>query len=98
MYAIFWQESMSSSAYIFTVFSGLYIAVYTNYQIQPLTEILSSLQRCMEERQQKLERLTNNITRSIAESAPVRKTKLAYLDTAVKPPRNVMRKQVINAI
>nr|XP_018912924.1 PREDICTED: transcription elongation factor B polypeptide 3-like [Bemisia tabaci] len=49
--------------------------------------------RCMEERQQKLERLTNNITRSIAESAPVRKTKLAYLDTAVKPPRNVMRKQ-----
>lgn len=27
-------------------------------------------------------------------SLPVRKTKLAYVDSAVKPPRNIMKKQV----
>uniref|UniRef100_A0A0A9YJV5 Transcription elongation factor B polypeptide 3 n=1 Tax=Lygus hesperus TaxID=30085 RepID=A0A0A9YJV5_LYGHE len=49
--------------------------------------------RCMEEREEKLKALTQNITQSIAASTPVRKAKLAYVDSAVKPPRNVLRKQ-----
>ncbi|KAF6213883.1 hypothetical protein GE061_011608 [Apolygus lucorum] len=49
--------------------------------------------RCMEEREEKLKALTQNITQSIAASTPVRKAKLAYVDSAVKPPRNVLRNQ-----
>lgn len=51
-------------------------------------------QRCVEEREEKLQSLTENISQSMANSTPVRKTKLAYLDTTVKPPRNVARSQV----
>ncbi|XP_065202608.1 transcription elongation factor B polypeptide 3-like [Planococcus citri] len=49
--------------------------------------------RCVDEREEKLQSLTENISQSMANSAPVRKTKLAYLDTHVKPPRNVARSQ-----
>ncbi|XP_058812639.1 transcription elongation factor B polypeptide 3 [Topomyia yanbarensis] len=51
--------------------------------------------RCSEERDAKLKSLTQNIKQSIEEKkAPVRKTQLAYVDSAVKPPRNVLSKQV----
>ncbi|KAL1123589.1 hypothetical protein AAG570_002665 [Ranatra chinensis] len=50
--------------------------------------------RCMDERERKLKALTANITQSIAKSTPVRQAKLAYVDTIVKPPRNVARSQV----
>ncbi|XP_058466651.1 transcription elongation factor B polypeptide 3 [Malaya genurostris] len=50
--------------------------------------------RCSEERDAKLKSLTQNIKQSIEEkAAPVRKTQLAYVDSAVKPPRNVLSKQ-----
>lgn len=50
--------------------------------------------RCSEERDAKLRSLTQNIKMSQAEKvAPVRKTQLAYVDSAVKPPRNVISKQ-----
>ncbi|BES92360.1 RNA polymerase II transcription factor SIII (Elongin) subunit A [Nesidiocoris tenuis] len=49
--------------------------------------------RCMEEREEKLKALTQNITKSIAQSVPVRKAQLAYVNSAVKPPRNVAKKQ-----
>lgn len=50
--------------------------------------------RCSEERNAKLLSLTMNIKQSLVEkAAPVRKTQLAYVDTAVKPPRNVLSKQ-----
>lgn len=53
--------------------------------------------RCVEERDEKLQTVRENISQSIANSAPVRKTKLAYLDTTqVKPPRNVAKSQVKN--
>ncbi|XP_053698086.1 transcription elongation factor B polypeptide 3 [Sabethes cyaneus] len=51
--------------------------------------------RCSEERDAKLISLTQNIKQSIVEkTAPVRKTKLAYVDSNAKPPRNVLSKQV----
>nr|CAD7260319.1 unnamed protein product [Timema shepardi] len=56
------------------------------------TRLLSS-QRCVEEREEKLKALTSNIQLSIAKSTPVRQTKLAYVDSVAKPPRNVARKQ-----
>lgn len=50
--------------------------------------------RCSEERESKLIHLTNNIKQSQEEkAAPVRKTQLAYVDSTVKPPRNVLSKQ-----
>jgi hypothetical protein len=48
----------------------------------------------LEEREAKLKALTTNIQQSIAKSTPVRQTKLAYVDSVAKPPRNVARKQV----
>ncbi|PSN45204.1 hypothetical protein C0J52_07147 [Blattella germanica] len=50
--------------------------------------------RCQDEREAKLKALTTNIQQSIAKSTPVRQTKLAYVDSYVKPPRNVARQQV----
>ncbi|XP_052902175.1 transcription elongation factor B polypeptide 3 [Anopheles moucheti] len=51
--------------------------------------------RCSEERDAKLRSLTQNIKLSQEQAAaPIRKTQLAYVDSAVKPPRNVISKQV----
>lgn len=50
--------------------------------------------RCCDEREAKLRSLTQNIKQSQEKSLPVRQTKLAYVDTFVKPPRAVARKQV----
>jgi len=49
--------------------------------------------RCLEERETKLAKLRRNINANQAASTPVRKTQLAYVDTAVKPPRGVAKKQ-----
>ncbi|KAF5300111.1 hypothetical protein FQA39_LY11303 [Lamprigera yunnana] len=49
--------------------------------------------RCFDERETKLKALTANIKQSQDKSLPVRQTKLAYVDSIVKPPRNVARKQ-----
>lgn len=49
--------------------------------------------RCLDEREAKLKALTTNIQQSIAKSTPVRQTKLAYVDSVAKPPRNVARQQ-----
>lgn len=50
--------------------------------------------RCLDEREAKLKTLTANIKQSIDKSVPVRSTKLAYVDNVVKPPRNILKKQV----
>lgn len=50
--------------------------------------------RCLDEREAKLKILTANIKQAQDKSLPVRQTKLAYVDSVVKPPRNVARKQV----
>ncbi|KAH8251651.1 hypothetical protein KR038_003523 [Drosophila bunnanda] len=58
------------------------------------TFCLLSVQRCQEEKDRKLSSLAESIKASqkISE-APVRKTQLAFVDSMVKPPRSVMRKQ-----
>lgn len=53
-------------------------------------------QRCLDEREKKLEALKTNITQSMAKSTPVRRTKLAYVDSVVKPPRGVAKQQASN--
>ncbi|XP_022652425.1 transcription elongation factor B polypeptide 3-like isoform X2 [Varroa jacobsoni] len=51
--------------------------------------------RCRDEREQKLQVLKESISKSMKEKQdPVRKTKLAYVDTMAKPPRNVQRAQL----
>lgn len=50
--------------------------------------------RCLDEREAKLNFITANIKESQDKSLPVRTTKLAYVDSIAKPPRNVARKQV----
>ncbi|PRD32986.1 UNVERIFIED_CONTAM: EloA [Trichonephila clavipes] len=49
--------------------------------------------RAFEEREEKLKNITANISANISKSNPVRQVKLAYVDTVVKPPREVARKQ-----
>lgn len=49
--------------------------------------------RCLDEREAKLKALTANIKQSQDKSMPMRQTKLAYVDSFVKPPRNIARKQ-----
>ncbi|XP_050541713.1 transcription elongation factor B polypeptide 3 isoform X2 [Daktulosphaira vitifoliae] len=49
--------------------------------------------RCLEERETKLAKLRQNINANQAASTPVRKTQIAFFDTAVKPPRNIAKKQ-----
>jgi elongin-A len=53
-------------------------------------------ERCTREDEEKLSRLTKNIKKhqEIADSG-VQKTRLAFVDSLVKPPRNIMRKQEI---
>ncbi|OQR68502.1 hypothetical protein BIW11_12875 [Tropilaelaps mercedesae] len=51
--------------------------------------------RCHDEREQKLKDLKESISQSMkAKQAPVRMTKLAYVDSVAKPPRNVQRAQL----
>ncbi|XP_049534061.1 transcription elongation factor B polypeptide 3 [Anopheles darlingi] len=50
--------------------------------------------RCCDERDAKLKSLTQNIKLSQEQAAaPIRKTQLAYVDSAAKPPRAVINKQ-----
>lgn len=49
--------------------------------------------RCMNEQEALLNRLTKNIKESQSVAIPVRQTKLAYVDSMVKPPRSVIKKQ-----
>uniref|UniRef100_A0A1B0GP13 Uncharacterized protein n=1 Tax=Phlebotomus papatasi TaxID=29031 RepID=A0A1B0GP13_PHLPP len=49
--------------------------------------------RCQDEQEARFNSLTQNIKQSLTTSVPVRKTQLAYVDSIVKPPRSVQRKQ-----
>lgn len=49
--------------------------------------------RCAQEQEARLNSLTNNIKKSQSVAMPVRQTKLAYVDSLVKPPRSVIKKQ-----
>lgn len=49
--------------------------------------------RCEKEQEERLTSLASNIKKSISIAIPVRQTKLAYVDSAVKPPRGIVKKQ-----
>lgn len=49
--------------------------------------------RCLNEQEERLNSLTNNIKKSQSVAVPLKQTKLAYINSTVKPPRNVMKKQ-----
>ncbi|XP_069357749.1 transcription elongation factor B polypeptide 3-like isoform X2 [Maniola hyperantus] len=50
--------------------------------------------RCQEEQEIRLKSLTNNIRiAQEAKKAPIKQTKMAYVDSVVKPPRNILKKQ-----
>jgi len=56
-------------------------------------------QRLYDEREAKFHSLTVSISRSHAEkTAPVRHTKMAYVNSVAKPPREVLRRQMKNRI
>lgn len=50
--------------------------------------------RCTAEQEENLSRLTDNIKKSQSVATPVKTTKLAYIDSLVKPPRGVQKKQI----
>lgn len=49
--------------------------------------------RCTQEQEARLNSLTNNIKKSQSVAMPVRQTKMAFVESFVKPPRNVIKKQ-----
>ncbi|KAJ8930548.1 hypothetical protein NQ314_016629 [Rhamnusium bicolor] len=54
--------------------------------------------RCLHERETKLRAITANIKQSQDKSKPIRTTKLAYIDSVVKPPRTIAKIQAKNGI
>lgn len=49
--------------------------------------------RCQQEQEERLNSLKKNIKMSQSVAVPVKQTKLAYMDSMVKPPRSVIKKQ-----
>lgn len=67
---------------------------WKNKQPQEMETWREMYDRCTREDEEKLSRLTNNIRfKQEKTSSEIQKTKMAYVDTMVKPPRNVMKKQ-----
>nr|XP_022305067.1 transcription elongation factor B polypeptide 3-like [Crassostrea virginica] len=50
--------------------------------------------RKYDEKERKLKQIKNNISQSMAKAVPERTAKLAYIDSYVKPPREVRRQQM----
>lgn len=55
--------------------------------------------RCSDERDRKLRSITQSLSKKfVSNSEPKRTTKLAFVDTTIKVPKNVARAQVTNTI
>lgn len=63
------------------------------YKRQEMETWREMYERCKNEQEARLNSLTRNIKESQSVAMPVRQTKLAYVDSMVKPPRNVIKKQ-----
>lgn len=63
------------------------------YKRQEMETWREMYDRCKNEQEARLNSLTRNIKESQSVAVPVRQTKLAYVDSLVKPPRNVIKKQ-----
>lgn len=67
---------------------------WKNKKPQEMESWRDMYERCTREDEEKLSRLTQHIKHNQeVTSSGIQKTKMAYVDTAVKPPRNMMRKQ-----
>lgn len=66
------------------------------YFIQNKTNENFFFQRCTEEQEARLNNLTRNIKQSHTAAVPVKQTKMTFVGTEVKPPRDVIKKQVCN--
>ncbi|KPJ19417.1 Transcription elongation factor B polypeptide 3 [Papilio machaon] len=67
---------------------------FRNKQRQEMETWREMYMRCQEEQEHRLKSLTANIKQTQeAKKAPIKQTKMAYVDTVVKPPRNILRKQ-----
>ncbi|CAK1579365.1 unnamed protein product [Parnassius mnemosyne] len=70
---------------------------FRNKQRQELETWREMYMRCQEEQEYRLKSLTENIKiAQEAKKAPIKQTKMAYVDTIVKPPRNIARKQALH--
>lgn len=74
--------------------SRLLLKEFRNEKREEMETWRDMYMRCLDERDARLKALTANIKQSQDKSLPVRQTKLAYVDSVVKPPRNIARKQV----
>lgn len=63
---------------------------YKRHEMETWREMYT---RVKTEQENHLSRLTENIKHSQTVAIPVKTTKLAYIDSMVKPPRNVIKKQ-----
>lgn len=52
--------------------------------------------RCTDEQASRLSHLTKNIKLSQTIAVPLKQTKITFVDSVVKPPRDVIKKQVSN--
>lgn len=67
---------------------------FRNKQRQELEAWREMYSRCQEEQEIKLKSLTANIKiAQEAKKAPIKQTKMAYVDSIAKPPRNIAKKQ-----
>ncbi|XP_068624864.1 transcription elongation factor B polypeptide 3-like [Battus philenor] len=70
---------------------------FRNKQRQEMETWREMYMRCQEEQEHRLKSLTANIKiAQEAKKAPIKQTKMAYVDTVVKPPRNILRKQALH--
>ncbi|CAH2040533.1 unnamed protein product, partial [Iphiclides podalirius] len=70
---------------------------FRNKQRQEMETWREMYMRCQEEQEHRLKSLTANIKiAQEAKKAPIKQTKMAYVDTVVKPPRNIARKQALH--
>nr|XP_021206591.1 transcription elongation factor B polypeptide 3 [Bombyx mori] len=70
---------------------------FRNKKRQEMETWREMFMRCQEEQEHKLKSLTANIKiAQEAKKAPIKQTKMAYVDSVVKPPRNIARKQAVH--
>ncbi|XP_075976017.1 transcription elongation factor elongin A [Anticarsia gemmatalis] len=67
---------------------------FRNKQRQEMETWREMYARCQEEQEHRLKSLTANIRiAQEAKKAPIKQTKMAYVDSVAKPPRNIAKKQ-----
>lgn len=68
---------------------------FRGYKRQEMETWRDMFYRCKHEQEIRLNSLTENIKHSQSAALPVKQTKLAYVDSMVKPPRSIIKRQSI---